>query len=166
LNQRSQVEELFFTSLGAETAPKRAALLDLACRGDAELRRQVERLLQAHSKSGEFLAKPAVEQLTGESIAHQSMQWLHPMANLAPRADVVNLKRLVLRDLARVSGLAPLEGLALEQIRSGNFRSDRDAKSLRAIPTLTTINDLPAAEFWKQVDASQSKTVESEKDDR
>jgi eukaryotic-like serine/threonine-protein kinase len=57
------VEALFFAALEKETAVERAAYLDSACGGDAELRRQVEKLLNAHPSVGDFLKKPVVEQL-------------------------------------------------------------------------------------------------------
>src|SRR5438128_1533554 len=56
------VEALLFAALAKPTA-ERAAFLDSACAGDTELRRQVERLLQAHANAGDFLNKPVVELL-------------------------------------------------------------------------------------------------------
>src|SRR5262245_24110406 len=67
MSNAAQVEALFFAALEKETAAERAAYLDSACGGDAELRRQVEKLLNAHSKVGDFLKKPAVEQLAAAS---------------------------------------------------------------------------------------------------
>jgi serine/threonine protein kinase/formylglycine-generating enzyme required for sulfatase activity len=57
------VEVLFFAALEKGTAAERAAYLDAACEGDAELRRQVEKLLDAHPRAGDFLEKPVGEQL-------------------------------------------------------------------------------------------------------
>jgi hypothetical protein len=34
-----------------------------------------------------------------------------------------------------------------------DFKAERDGPVLRAIRTLETINDKPAAQFWKEVDA-------------
>jgi hypothetical protein len=39
----------------------------------------------------------------------------------------------------------PLTTIALD------FRAERDAKILRSLTTLQTINNKPAAEFWKEV---------------
>ena len=55
------MEALFFATLAYGTAAERAAYLGSACGGDAELRRQVERLLNAQPTVGDFLNKPAVE---------------------------------------------------------------------------------------------------------
>src|SRR5262245_53980471 len=48
-------EEIFLAALEQKDPAERAAYLDRACRPDAELRRQVEGLLQAHEAAGSFL---------------------------------------------------------------------------------------------------------------
>jgi Leucine-rich repeat (LRR) protein len=63
MSNASAVEALFFAALEKKTAAERAAYLDSACGGDALLRRQVEKLLKAHPKVGDFLAQPVAEQL-------------------------------------------------------------------------------------------------------
>ncbi|MFO0968630.1 MAG: serine/threonine-protein kinase [Gemmataceae bacterium] len=60
----TNLEAIFFAALDKEDAIERAAFLDSACAGDAELRRLVEKLLSAHPKMGEFLKKPIGEQLS------------------------------------------------------------------------------------------------------
>jgi hypothetical protein len=55
----SLVEDIFLAALDRGTPQERAAYLDNACKDDAELRRRVERLLQAHPKAGSFLKQPA-----------------------------------------------------------------------------------------------------------
>ncbi len=57
------VEDLLFATLEKGSEIERAAFLDSACAGDAELRRQVEKLLKAHANAGDFLQKPALELL-------------------------------------------------------------------------------------------------------
>jgi hypothetical protein len=52
--------EAIFTAALARPAEERAAYLDQACGGDAELRRRVEAPLQAHDNAGSFLNQPAV----------------------------------------------------------------------------------------------------------
>jgi len=37
-----------------------------------------------------------------------------------------------------------------------DFIPERDAEILRSIKTLETINGLPAAEFWKRVEAGEA----------
>lgn len=53
-------ETLFHQAL-AKSAGERAAFLEQACGGDADLRRRVEALLQAHDEPGSFLREPAVD---------------------------------------------------------------------------------------------------------
>jgi eukaryotic-like serine/threonine-protein kinase len=57
------LEALFFAALDKCTMVQRAAFLESACAGDAELRRQVEKMLDAHPNLGDFLKRPVVEQL-------------------------------------------------------------------------------------------------------
>jgi serine/threonine-protein kinase len=52
--------ELFVAALQRENASKRAAFLDEACGGNADLREQVEALLLEHEQLGSFLESPAV----------------------------------------------------------------------------------------------------------
>lgn len=64
MSRLSQVEELFFAALEKESVAERTAFLDSACGSDTELRDRVEKLLSAHSRAGDFLVNPVVEQLT------------------------------------------------------------------------------------------------------
>jgi WD40 repeat protein/serine/threonine protein kinase len=59
----SIVEDIFLAAVEKATPEERAAYLDKACRGDAELRRRVERLLAAHPKARGFLEQPPAEAL-------------------------------------------------------------------------------------------------------
>ena len=52
---------IFLEALQKQTPEDRAAYLDGACAGDAELRRSVEMLLKAHAKAGDFLNKAPAE---------------------------------------------------------------------------------------------------------
>jgi hypothetical protein len=65
----SQVESIFFVALGEEEAAKRAAFLDRACGEDSELRRRVERLLDAFPLAEGFLGRPAFESMLEEELA-------------------------------------------------------------------------------------------------
>ncbi|HYX22897.1 MAG TPA: serine/threonine-protein kinase [Thermoanaerobaculia bacterium] len=52
-----------FAGVLERPAAERAAFLDAACAGDPELRRELERLLVADERTGDFLARPAGELL-------------------------------------------------------------------------------------------------------
>src|SRR5262245_32980420 len=53
-------EAIFLEALRQETPQGRAAFLDGVCAGNEQLRRGVERLLEAHARAGEFLQRPPV----------------------------------------------------------------------------------------------------------
>jgi serine/threonine protein kinase/tetratricopeptide (TPR) repeat protein len=61
MSNPSAVEDLLIAALEKGTPQERADFLEQACRGDPELCRRVERLLQAYPQAGSFLEKPAVE---------------------------------------------------------------------------------------------------------
>ena len=72
MSKASNVESLFFAALEKGSDAERAAFLDTACGGDTELRRQVEKLLQAEARVGDFLQKPVFERLAAaEEQAHE-----------------------------------------------------------------------------------------------
>jgi tRNA A-37 threonylcarbamoyl transferase component Bud32 len=59
-------QDIFTAALQIPDADERAAYLAQAYGGDAELLRRVEILLRAYEGAGDFLARPALEQLAGE----------------------------------------------------------------------------------------------------
>ena len=54
-NVWKRVEELYYR-IAAVPAEERVALLDEACHGDPDLRREVEALLEARDRAGDFLS--------------------------------------------------------------------------------------------------------------
>jgi eukaryotic-like serine/threonine-protein kinase len=66
-----QIGELYHAALEADAA-ERAALLERACSGDEELRREVESLINSHEQAADFIAEPALavaSELLAESEA-------------------------------------------------------------------------------------------------
>ncbi len=59
MNERA----IFFEALDQDDLTERAAFLDQACAGDAALRQRLEALLRCHSNAGDFLDRPAAQQL-------------------------------------------------------------------------------------------------------
>src|SRR5258705_8410374 len=55
-----QVEQIYHSALGRE-ARQRVAFLKEACRGDEELRREVESLLAQQTEAENFIEAPALE---------------------------------------------------------------------------------------------------------
>src|SRR5262245_1614518 len=56
------VESLFLAAMEKASSADRSAYLDEACAGDADLRRRVQRLLDAQQNVGSFLQAPAFGQ--------------------------------------------------------------------------------------------------------
>src|SRR4051794_1735151 len=56
-----KAEEILQAAVEKRTPAERAAYLDGACAGDAELRALVEGLLRAHADAGSFLEQPLFE---------------------------------------------------------------------------------------------------------
>lgn len=73
-----RINDLFHASLDRPTE-ERALFLDEACTGDADARRAVDRLLDAHARAGTFLETPAAPEpearplLTGRRFAHYEL---------------------------------------------------------------------------------------------
>src|SRR5215468_10309047 len=65
----SSAESIFFAALEKASPAERAAYLDEACQGDADLRRRVERLLEAHPQVGSFLEQPLAGNVANEARA-------------------------------------------------------------------------------------------------
>src|SRR5437868_639685 len=64
---------IFLGALEKDDPGARAAYLDAACAGDAELRASIEALLRSHESAGSFLDATAIEQVTA---ADQSLAFL------------------------------------------------------------------------------------------
>src|SRR5262245_11734263 len=54
-----RLRELFNEAVEYQTAEGRAAYLEEACQGDADLRARLEELLRAHREAGSFLQEPS-----------------------------------------------------------------------------------------------------------
>ncbi|HKP86760.1 MAG TPA: protein kinase, partial [Blastocatellia bacterium] len=82
-----QIQDVYYAAL--ERAPdERATFLDEACRGDRQLRIEVDSLISSHQEAGSFLASPALEvaaktiategadPITGKQIGHYKVMAL------------------------------------------------------------------------------------------
>ncbi len=82
-------------------------------------------------------------------------------------SDLSPLKGMPLTRLeipaTRVTDLSILKGMPLKEL-SCDFNAKRDADILRSIKTLETINQKPAAEFWKEVDAAAKAPAKKDAD--
>ena len=60
-------QSIFLAALDIADPTERAAYLNQSCGGDAALRQQVEVLLAAHERCGDFLEVPALQQLASRT---------------------------------------------------------------------------------------------------
>ena len=67
-----QIESLYHAALERD-AGERDHFLDLACAGDAALRREVDSLLSSHDQAGDFLDSPAIE-IAAKSMASEQSE--------------------------------------------------------------------------------------------
>jgi hypothetical protein len=69
-------------------------------------------------------------------------------------AHLKGCKKLAMLDLrgTKVSDLSLLRGMPVRDLGC-DFKAERDAKVLRSLPTLQTINGKPVKQFWQEVDA-------------
>jgi eukaryotic-like serine/threonine-protein kinase len=73
--ERWQRIKQLFGDASALAPEARAALLDQACAGDAELRSEVDSLL-GHSREGAIVDLPAAAYVTGAAFSHGAEQWI------------------------------------------------------------------------------------------
>ena len=71
-NWDPQVKELFLKALKLPHPEERAAFLAQACAGQAELRAQVDSLLEAHQQAGSFLEDPATATMPPAALSGRS----------------------------------------------------------------------------------------------
>lgn len=101
MNQR----EIFSDAVQITDPVARSAYLDQACDGDAALRRRVETLLHAHESAGDFLARPAVEQLAGEkAVEPHEIEAREELTFLQPSRKPGSLGRLGHYEVLEVLG--------------------------------------------------------------
>lgn len=107
--------DIFLAALDIEDPVERATYINQACAGDSDLRRQIESLLSAHGRSGEFLDVPALQQIaigpaevqqsTDETIAdHDDGQADADLSFLLPSTDPTSLGRLGHYEIREVIG--------------------------------------------------------------
>src|SRR5262249_39092563 len=76
---KAEADDVFCDALELAGAAERAAYLDRVCGDDADLRRRVERLLEAHAEADNFLAaSPAVTAATTDPVAEAAGTLIGP----------------------------------------------------------------------------------------
>lgn len=101
--------EIFLAALDIADPSQRAAFLEQSCAGDAALRKQVEDLLAAHMRTGEFLDVPALQQMADnlQGTARTTTIDGHgeiDLSFLQPSTDPASLGRLLHYEIREVIG--------------------------------------------------------------
>jgi serine/threonine protein kinase len=130
-------------------AAQRAEFLDRACAGDAELRQEVETLLQAEQQAGEFLKQPALDvaaqqlaakearSLAGQKLSHYEVISLIGAGGMGEvyRAKDTRLDRdVAIKVLPR--------SLAHSQASLARFRHEAKAVAALSHPNILAIYDV------------------------
>lgn len=106
---------IFLAALEIVDPGQRAAYLNQACGDNSELRRQVDSLMAAHERSGDFLNVPALQQIAGPNSGDDSIggatcdmprNWQSEisLSFLEPATTVGSIGRLMHYDILQVVG--------------------------------------------------------------
>ena len=145
--------EIFTAALQLTDPDERSAYLAQACGGDAELRRQVEILLQTHEGAGDFLAHPAVEQLAAALPGKESAA--ADLSFLGPPSEPGSLGRLDHYEVLEVVGSGGM-GVVLRA---------RDTKLLRVVALKVLAVPLAASGTARQRFAREARAAAAIRDD-
>src|SRR5262249_55757726 len=139
-------QTIFLAALDKDPA-ERAAFLDEACAGDAELKRSVESLLRPHAEAHGFLDVPAPEQLA--AVASRQQDAAAILSLLAPSSEPGSLGLLDHYEILEVIGRGGM-GIVLRggklvrqelvTVTRNGRQVERDADIVRSLKTLQSIN--------------------------
>ncbi len=152
------VREIFLAAAGRATPAERAAYLDGACGGDAELRRRVEALLKAHDESGGFLEGPGVAAAAGLTADLPEAGDSPPAPPSTEAGEVIAGKYKLLQEIGEggmghvwmAEQVRPVKRLvALKLIKPGmdsaqvlaRFEAERQALALMDHPNIAKVLD-------------------------
>src|SRR6516162_878817 len=145
-------QDIFTAALQLTDPDGRAAYLAQACGGDAELRRRVE-VLRAHDSAGDFLARPAVEQLAAAAPGPASTA--ADLSFLTPSSEPGSLGRLDHYEILEVVG----RGGTCVVLRP------RDTKLLRVVAIKVLAAALAASGTARQRFVREARAVAALRDD-
>ena len=147
-----QIGELYHAAL-AVAFEKRPAFLDAACRGDPDLRREVESLLVAHAHARSFIAAPALDaagpSLTQTADADQvSVGHRITHYEILERLGAGGMGVVYLVEDTRLGRRAALKLLAREHDQEQVRRFEQEARAASALnhPNIVTVYDVGVAD--------------------
>jgi serine/threonine protein kinase len=142
-----KLRELFSKALECQTAEEQAAFLDRACQGDAELRAQLEELLQAQREAGSFLQEPAASPVATIDEARASER---PGTVIGPYKLIEQIGEGGMGRVWMAQQTEPVKRLvALKLIKAGmdskqviaRFEAERQALALMDHPNIAKVLD-------------------------
>jgi hypothetical protein len=153
MNARSpSLDDIFFAAREVTNAEDRAAYLDRVCRDDEELRRRVERLLDAQSKVGSFLEAPPpapTVSVNGVAPTEGSGAVIGPYKLLEPIGEggmgVVYMAEQVQPIRRKVALKIIKPGMDTKQVIA-RFEAERQALALMDHPNIARVLDAGATE--------------------
>ncbi len=146
-------EQDIFEQALDKTPEGRAAFLEVACDGDATLRRRLEALLRSHGEAQGFLDVPAVEQLAAADAGPATAA--ADLAFLAPPSEPGSLGRLDHYEVLEVVGRG---GMGIV------FRA-RDTKLMRVVALKALATPLAASGTARQRFAREARAAAAVRDD-
>ncbi len=147
-----QIGELYHAAL-AVAVEERPAFLEAACRGDPDLRREVESLLVAHANARSFIAAPALDtagpSLTQTADADQvSVGHRITHYEIVERLGAGGMGVVYLVEDTRLGRRAALKLLAREHDQEQVRRFEQEARAASALnhPNIVTVYDVGVAD--------------------
>ena len=147
MNDPSPLEAIFFAALEKGSGQERAAYLDLACAGDPELRRHVEKMLAAQAQAGSFLEQPApspVVTVDEQPISEGAGRVIGPYKLLQPIGEGGMGTVYMAEQTAPVHRLVALKvikaGMDSRQVLA-RFGAERQALALMDHPNIAKVLD-------------------------
>ncbi len=163
LERWHQIDKLLEEALEWE-ADQRQAFLEQACAGDAELRKEVDKLLAAHEKAGSFVERPALDLVTQQPTQSLVGRNLGPyeILSLIGRGGMGEVYQARDTRLDRMDALKilPIE-VASDPDRLRRFVREAKAASALNHPNIATIYEIGESDgiHWIAMELVEGHTL-------
>ena len=171
----ANAKEIFLNAVEIASPAERAALLDEACRGNPELRRRVEALLQAHERPESLLDKAAVSadvDLTTDAAATMPFRAEQPGTQIGPYKLLQQIGEGGMGTVFMAEQTHPVQRkVAIKIIKPGmdsrqviaRFEAERQALALMDHPNIAKVLDAGTIGGSPKSEARNPKQIQSTK---